>query len=88
VFTFAIGWIVGLLLLLPLKLVSKRREQQEVEMEIKLSEMPPLRRAVFYVGHGHLPKWLYVPFLVIGLSLTGITALIILGLLVHLITSW
>lgn len=89
----AIGWIVGLLLFLPLKLVGDKSEKQEMERrvregELKPTEMSPLRRTVFFANYGHLPKWLYMPFLAIGLLLTAIVALIIVGLLFHLIASF
>jgi hypothetical protein len=91
-FVSAIGWIVGLLLLLPLKLLGGQSDKREIERQaregqIKPAEMSPLRQAVFFANYGHLPKWLYMPFLVIGLLLTAIVAVIIVGLFAYLIGS-
>jgi len=92
VWALSIAWLLGLLLLLPFWLLRNRPNTNEMERKIRSGEIDPsgmslFRESVFFANYGHLPKWVYMPFLVVGLFLTGITILIIIGLVVYLLRS-
>lgn len=87
VIVFTVAWCVGLVALLPLRIAWDKKHRDEVVSqvgtgEIAPSQMSPLRQAVFYANYGSLPKWLYLPFLVVVVVLTAIVALAIIGMVI------
>jgi hypothetical protein len=85
VIVFAVAWCVGLVALLPLRIVWDKKHRDEVVREVAAGEidpaqMSPLRQAAFYANYGSLPKWLYLAFVAVGLVLTAIVALAIIGM--------
>jgi hypothetical protein len=87
VIVFSVAWCIGLVALLPLRIAWDKKHRDEVARqvvagEIDPAQMSPLRQAAFYANYGSLPKWLYLPFLVVGVALTAIVALAIIGMVI------
>src|SRR5690349_5201954 len=71
VISFSISWCVGLVLLVPLRVIWDKKHREDVTRsvitgEIDPARMSPLRQAAFYANYASLPKWFYLPFLVVG----------------------
>ncbi len=87
VILFSVSWCVALILLLPFRVAWDKKDRRDIAHrvaagEIDPSQMSPLRQAAFYANYGSLPRWLYVPFLVLGVILTFFTALGIVGMVI------
>jgi hypothetical protein len=84
------GIIFGftVLILVPLEIVINRPVVKEVrklwaEGEIDPKELSPLRQFLFYSNYANVPKWVYLPFVILAYILAGFLAigLVILALL-------
>ena len=84
---FSIAWCIGLIGFVPLRIAWDRQHRKEVARQVMAgkidpSQMSPLRQHVFYANYGSLPKWLYLPFLVVAMILATIVALAIIGMVI------
>jgi hypothetical protein len=84
---FATGCCVGLSIL-----VLRAPGKADVQSRIGSGEIDPARtslvqRVIFSDSYGSLPKWLYLPFLAVGVVMTALAALGILGIVLWTIFS-
>lgn len=75
------------IILVPLSVFLRRSEVKEVqklwaEGEIDPEELPPAWKHLFYMNYGNVPKWVYLPFVILALLLAGVFALSIIGFIV------
>jgi hypothetical protein len=73
--------------LVPLRIFLDRphvRDMQEcvAEGEIDPESLPPFWRHLFYMNYGSVPKWVYMPFMILAIALAGILVLGIIALIV------
>lgn len=89
---FIVGACVGLPALAVIILAWKKAIREEVAARIASGDIDPSSmsaadRAALYAAYGSLPKWLYMPFLAVGVLMTVLTALGILGIVIWMIVS-
>ena len=89
---FTIGACVGLLSWIVIVLAWKKPTREEVAERVTSGELDPTKlspadRAAFYAAYGSLPRWLYLPFLAVGVLLTVLAALGIVGMVIWMIVS-
>lgn len=89
---FTIGACVGLLSFAVIILAWKKPTREEMAErlasgEISPAQMSPADRAAFYAAYGSLPRWFYLPFLTVGVLLTVLAALGIVGMVIWMIVS-
>jgi hypothetical protein len=89
---FTIGACVGLLSFAVIILAWKKPTREEMAERVASGEINPAQmslaeRAAFYAAYGSLPRWLYLPFLAVGVLLTVLAALGIVGMVIWLIVS-
>jgi hypothetical protein len=87
VIAFSVVWCVGLIALLPLRVAWDKKHREEVARQVVAGQIDPaqmsaLHQAAFYANYGSLPKWLYLPFLVLAVVLTAIVALAVIGMVI------
>ena len=68
---FTVGACVGLLSWIVIILASKKPSRDEMAElvssgQVDLTKMSPTDQAAFYANYGSLPRWLYLPFLAVG----------------------
>jgi uncharacterized membrane protein len=89
---FTVGACVGLLVLAVIILAWKKPTKEEIAQrvasgEIDLSKMSAAEQAAFYAAYGSLPRWLYLPFLAVGVLLTVLAGFGIVGIVIWMIVS-
>ena len=89
---FAAGACVGLLALAVIILAWKKPAREEIAQRIASGDIDPTKmsaadQAAFYAAYGSLPKWLYVLFLAVGVLMTVLAALGIIGIVMWMIVS-
>ena len=89
---FTIGACIGLLALAIIILAWKKPTREEVAErmasgDIDPSKMSAAEQAAFYAAYGSLPQWLYLPFLAVGVLLTVLAGLGIVGIVIWMIAS-
>jgi hypothetical protein len=89
---FTIGACIGLLGWIVIILAWKKPTNREIAErvasgDIDPAKMSPVEHARFYAAYGNLPKWLYVPVLAVGVLLTVLASLGIVGLVIWMIVS-
>jgi hypothetical protein len=89
---FTVAACVGLLSFAVIILAWKKPTREEMAARITSGEIDPAKmsavdQAAFYAAYGSLPRWLYLPFLTVGVLLTVLTALGIVGMVIWMIVS-
>ena len=84
---FATGCCVGLSILALRAPARADVQSRIVSGEIDPARMSRFQRVIFSAGYGSLPKWLYLPFLAVGVVMTALAALGILGIVLWMIFS-
>ena len=85
IIVFSVVWCGTLLVVGPLQLFYSRESRQEVRDrvargEIDPAHMSPVQQHLFYANYGSLPRWLYLPFVIIAIILGSFLALgLVLG---------
>ena len=83
---FCVG-ALGILAFLPLRPRKKRILEWIRSGQLDLEKLSTWERAVFKANYADLPRWLYLPFLAVAVSLAILTALGIVGMLLWMILS-
>ena len=78
------------IILVPLRVFWDRHEVRETANDLAEAGfdpdvLPPVERHLFYMHYGSVPRWLYLPFVIVaavlgGILALGIVAFIVLGL--------
>src|ERR1044071_4349082 len=89
---FTIAACAGLLSFAIIILAWKKPTREEIAARVATGEIDPSRMsagqpAAFYAAYGSLPRWLYLPFLAVGVLLTVLAALGIVGMVIWMIVS-
>jgi len=89
---FTIGACVGLLSWIVVVLAWKKPAREEMAERVAAGEIDPTKmsppdRAAFCAAYGSLPRWFYLPFLAVGVLLTVLAALGIVGIVIWMIVS-
>ena len=89
---FTIGACIGLLAWAVIILAWKKPTREEIAERVTSGEIDPSKmsavdQAAFCAAYGSLPKWLYVPFLAVGVLLTVLAGLGIVGMVIWMIVS-
>jgi hypothetical protein len=89
---FTVAACVGLLSFAVIILVWKKPTREEIAARVASGEIDPAKmsaadQAAFYAAYGSLPRWLYLPFLTVGVLLTVLAALGIVGMVIWMIVS-
>jgi hypothetical protein len=68
------------IILVPLRIFWDRHDVRETanylaETGFDPETLPLVQRHLFYMNYGHLPKWLYLPFVIFAMVLVGVFAL-------------
>ncbi len=80
---FGVVWCGTLFVLIPFQVFYHRRRinHQVATSEIDPATMPGLQQQLFYANCGGLPRWLWLPFVIVAIVLGSILALgLILGI--------
>lgn len=64
------------IILVPLSVFLRRSEVKDVqklwaEGEINPEDLPPVQKHLFYTNYANVPKWVYLPFVIIAAILAG-----------------
>ncbi len=89
---FTVVACVGMLSWAVIILAWRKPTREEIEVRVQSGEidpgkMSPLDRAALYAAYGSLPRWLYLPFLAVGVVMTILAALGIVGIVIWLLVS-
>ncbi len=83
---------VGLLSWIFIVVAWKKPTREQIAQRVASGEIDPstmsaTEQAAFYAAYGSLPRWLYLPFLAVGVLLTVLAALGIVGMVIWMIVS-
>lgn len=75
---FAGAWFVSLVVLIPLRVFLDRHDRKHIVRHVETGEIDPnemnaLSEAAFYANYGGLPRWLYLPFVILAALLVLLT---------------
>jgi len=89
---FTVGVCIGLLSLAVIILAWKKPTREKIAGQVASGNVDPAKmssanRATFYVAYGDLPRWLYLPFVVVGVLLTVLAGLGVIGIVIWMIVS-
>jgi hypothetical protein len=87
---FTTGACIGLLSLAVIILAWKKPTREQIAERVASGEIDPSKmsateQAAFYAAYGSVPRWLYLPFLAVGVLLTVLAALGIVGMVIWMI---
>lgn len=87
VVVLSIVWGTTLFILLPWRVFMDRASVREMRQRVAAGEvdperMNPVQQHLFYANYGSLPKWLYLPFVVVAVLLGSVFALALLAFFV------
>ncbi len=96
VMLLSVTWCGALIVLLPLRIAwdkGERRKDEEFARRLVAeygdpAATPPLERLVLLANFGSLPRWFYLPFLIVAVTLAMMTILALLGAAVWILVSW
>lgn len=82
VIVFSIVWCGTLLVVFPLQVFCGRAARREIRDRFARGEfdpgrMSPVQRGVFLANCGSLPRWLYLPFVILAIVLGGLFGLLL-----------
>jgi hypothetical protein len=68
------------IILVPLRIILSRSQVKDVqklwaEGKIVPEELPPFWKHLFYMNYGNVPKWIYLPFVILATVLASVLAL-------------
>jgi hypothetical protein len=89
---FAVCIFIGLFILLPFEVARSRKTVEKVQAYVEAGWIKPegmslLDRIQFWAGFGNLPKWVYLPIVILACTLAGITALALIGMVIWFFSS-
>jgi hypothetical protein len=86
---FEIIFGITAIILVPLSVFMRRSEVKEVqklwgEGEIDPEELPPAQKHLFYMNYGNVPKWVYLPFVILAAILASV---LVLGIIAFILLA-
>lgn len=76
------AWVGTLFVVVPLQVFFERKRRQKVmdhwaSGDIDPERMTPIQQHLFYANYGSLPRWLYLPFVIVLAGLVSILAMVV-----------